>query len=375
MLRRARRVLGSALLACAIALLCAAPPVLAQVSRLDELTEGADDTDLPWRGSTFVLGQTVNPNSFGRDAQLSYDPQYAITLDLELQWHFSPDLYASIEQGLEVELTDSDSTVEPQQLLLTDTSLSLDSRIWQHGLTASRHLAMTAGAQLLAPSSLASQAATVVLGTRARTGLALILDDAFSGLTVRAGASYLHRFVRSDTAEPETTYPCVLASRSVGACTHLGGYPNATEVVVTSLIGQADFGRSLTLNLAFALGFSRATQLAPAQVETLGGNVVVGDQSTTHWRSTRSIELALSYMLTDWSDLTFGVANTFSERGADGEFREPFNPVDLLFGLDLTLSLDRIYLATSGAAPDAGYTSHATNSSTNASASSAEQDP
>ena len=157
MLRRARRVLGSALLACAIALLCAAPPVLAQVSRLDELTEGADDTELPWRGSTFVLGQTVNPNSFGRDAQLSYDPQYAITLDLELQWHFSPDVYASIEQGLEVELTDSDSTVEPQQLLLTDTSLSLDSRIWQHGLTASRHLAMTAGAQLLAPSSLASQ--------------------------------------------------------------------------------------------------------------------------------------------------------------------------------------------------------------------------
>jgi hypothetical protein len=366
-----RRILGTALLACGIAWTCTPTGASAQRMRVsDEVTDDGEHNELPWRGSRLVFGQTINPNAFGRAAQLSYDPRYALTLDLELQWHFSPTLFASIDQGLQVELTDSDSTVERQQLLLTDTSLALDSLLWEQSLTPDRHLVITAGAQLLAPTSLASQAATVVLGTRARTGLALVVDDAFSGLTVHAGAGYLHRFVRSDTAEPDAPYPCVLASRTVGACTHLGGFPNATDVVVTSLVGQASFGRDVTLDLAFALGFSKAPELVAARVDTLGGEVVVADQSATHWRMTRSIALALSYTFTDWLDLTFGVANSFSERGVDGELREPFNPVDMLFGLDLTLALDRIYLMSTGAAPRTSYTEHAA-----ASPSPAEQDP
>ncbi|HEY2734064.1 MAG TPA: hypothetical protein VGI70_08765, partial [Polyangiales bacterium] len=72
-------------------------------------SEEEQDTSLPFRGSTFSIGQTLSANAFTR--QQSFNPQYVWGFGLALRWYLNQKFSFGLNQGLQIELTDSDTTI------------------------------------------------------------------------------------------------------------------------------------------------------------------------------------------------------------------------------------------------------------------------
>jgi hypothetical protein len=318
------------------------------------------DTSLPFRGSTFSFLQTLSASALSKSTQLSYDPQYLWGFSLSLRWYLSPDYSLGIKQGLQLELTDSNTTTQSQQALLTDTNVGFDARLVKWEFADKQAFTVHGQAVLWAPTSLASQAATMTLGTQANAAGVFTFLDWLSGVGLGFELSYLHRFLRSNTVHADTSYPCYTGGTSWNSCQALGSLTNTTDAISVAVLSDVSITTRFALHFVGEYGWYKAAGLADAMLTTSTGQVIdLPDGSLSHWRNTRYLELGASYDVFAWLGLGLAVTNLFSERSYDARVRAPLIPADTAFGLRVLITFDELYLAIRGAPhPDAAPATH-----------------
>ena len=135
----------------------------------------------PWRGSRLFVRNAVSAISLKKDAELTYDPYYAIEFGLSARWWFGRYVYTGIDFGFDVEVTDSNVTTEKHEVWLQDLVVRVGG---------SRFLTIpwvgidfSADLSLLAPTSKLSQARSRYLGIRPAVTVSRTFD-VLSGLTL-----------------------------------------------------------------------------------------------------------------------------------------------------------------------------------------------
>jgi hypothetical protein len=320
-----------------------------RVSPSEEAEVEDASSSLPWHGSSLTFGQSLSVNSFFRSAQLSYNPTYAWSFILEPRWYFSKTTYANIDQRLYLELTDSDSTLRRRRAMLSDTLLGVDTHFLSLELRRLGQLRLSAGLHAIAPTSLASQAATLVVGGRVRSGADIRFEHVLHGAALSVQGRYVHRFLRHNTLEAETQFPCLAGGLSSQNCAYLGTATNVENSLSGIVSGTLEFSEYFALSVLAWYTWSRGGNLAPVAITTQTGMTVdLPDQSVTHWRNDRYLLVEFDWNATDWLMIGLSVINSFSERSEDGTLRSLGKPVDMLIGLSTEIALDQLYLATTG---------------------------
>lgn len=327
----------------------AQPTTTATTTTVDLLDTEDDSSRLPWRGTSLAFVQSLSVNSFLRDAQRSYNPTYAWAFILEPRWYFNKKTYVNIDQRLYFELTDSDSTLYARRAMLSDTIVGVDTQLYDTELKRLGELSFNGGLHVIAPTSLASRAATMVVGGRARAGAAMVFKHVLHGASLAVQGRYSHRFLRHNTAEAETPFPCLSGGLSAQNCEFLGGLSNVRDSIGGILMGSLSLTESISLQALLWLSWSHASSLAPFSTTLDTGYVVtLPDDSLTHWRNDRYIVVGADWTPTDWLTLELSVVDYFPEKAPDGTNRGLFNPVDLTVGLTTSIAFDRLYLAARG---------------------------
>lgn len=309
-------------------------------------SEEAKEEGLPFRGSSFGFYQTLTGNSFGKGTQLSYNPTYAWTFDLTLLWHFNRRFQIIVNQALAVELTDSDLTLYKREPRFTDTSATFGALLLKTKVNADSQFILNGSVGLFAPTSLASQAATMTLGTRVGLTSTLSLPKVLQGLGLNLGLGYQHRFLRQNVvAVDDGGFPCAVGSSSREFCSALGGPTNTRFALTGAIGGDLAITEKWGLSVGWTHSWRRGADLADYTVTTSDGtSLMLADGSNLHWRNINTIDVTVTYFLTGWLGLGASVTNLFAERGPDSAIRPPFRPMDTYFGLNVNLRLDELYL-------------------------------
>jgi hypothetical protein len=311
-----------------------------------------DSSSLPWRGTSLTFSQSLNVNAFARSAQTSYNPTYAWTFILEPRWYFRKKTYANIDQRVYLELTDSDTTLVARRTMLSDTVLGVDTELWSMSDRRFGDLAFTGGAHLIAPTSLASRAATMTIGTRLRTGASMNFKHVMNGLGVAVQGRWSHRFLRHNTLEADSPFPCLSGGSETPNCEFLGSTSNARDGLAAIVSGSLELSSLFSLEALIWLSWTRDAPLAPYQSTLETGYVVnLPDQSLTHWHNERYLVVGGNWNATDWLLVGLSLIDYFPERNPDGTLRGIGNPLDLMIGLSTTIAFDKLYLHAAGRTP------------------------
>ena len=313
-----------------------------------------DSSSLPWRGTSLTFSQSLNVNAFARAAQNSYNPTYAWTFILEPRWYFARKTYANIDQRVYLELTDSDTTLVGRRTMLSDTVLGVDTELWSTGDRRYGDLAFTGGAHLIAPTSIASRAATMTIGTRLRAGASLTLKHVLNGLGVAAQGRWSHRFLRHNTLQADSPFPCLSGGSETPNCEFLGSTSNARDSLAAIVSGSLELSQLFSLEALIWLSWIRDAPLAPYTTTLQTGLVVnLPDTSRTHWHNERYLVIGGNWTATDWLIVGLSLIDYFPERSPNGELRGIGNPLDLMIGLSTTIAFDKVYLRAVGRKPRA----------------------
>jgi hypothetical protein len=308
-------------------------------------SEEAKEEGLPFRGSSFSFLQTVTGNSFTKGSQLTYNPTYAWAFDLSLLWHFNRRFQIILDQALSVEITDSDDTLTRRRPLLSDTTATFGALLLKSKISSDAQFTLNGSLGASAPTSLASQAATLILGTRVGFSSTLSLPKVLDGLGLNLSVGYLHRFLSQNVVSVDAGYPCAAGATSRDVCSALGSRTNARLAFTGSLSGELALTEKWGLSASYTHSWRRGADLADYTYESSdGGREYLGDGTLRHWRNLNSIDLTVTYFAVNWLGLSASVTNTFLERGTDSAIRPPLRPMDTYLGLNVNLRLDELYL-------------------------------
>lgn len=345
----------------------------AQPSASTNLADEAEDesSNLPWRSTSLTLSQSLNVNTFDRGAQLSYDPTYAWAFIFEPHWYLTKKTHLNIDQRAYFEWTDSDSTLYAQRFMLSDTIFGVDTELYSTTLPKLGDLSFTGGAHLIAPTSIASRAASMTIGTRLRAGAVMTFKHVMDGLSVALQGRYSHRFSRHNTIELDEPSPCLSGGPNSADCQaavdkafsavssnasrfyYLGDAATNLQDAISAIIsGSLQLNKEFSLDLLVWLSWARGAGLKSASITTLSQQVVeIPDHSATHWRNDRYLVLGGTWKANDWLDVGLSLIDYFPEKGPDGRNRGLLNPLDLMIGLSTSVAFDHLYLNTVGKKP------------------------
>ncbi len=159
--------------------------------------EGASD---PWRGSVLIWRNVGTALSLEKDAELTYNPYYAMELDLHPRWWFGSIFSVDVDVSVSRELTNSDVTTQRGELEWGDVSL---------GASASRFyvvpvvgLGFSGGVSVQLPTSKVSKARTQLLALKPSVRVDRQFD-VLDGAWVGYGFAATRFFNESTTSERE----------------------------------------------------------------------------------------------------------------------------------------------------------------------------
>jgi hypothetical protein len=312
----------------------------------DDLKDEAEKPQLPWMGS-FSWTQGYTAAGLAPGSTQTFNPTYAWAFLLTAGYNFDKATALIVNQYAVLELTDSDTTNTRQELALYDTTADVSHKL-HYELNPHQELALVGALGLGFPTSKTSQAASLILTTRARIGAAYSWKRVLHGLEVGPSFSYWRRFNSSNTLAAESRFPCDRTGSASQDCFALGSASTSRDVFLLGLDGNLSLTDKWVAGVSLTFFWILARPLSSTEEMTLTGPVPVSDASITHARNTRWLLLSLGYKITDWFSATARVTNIFSERGPAGQLRGPLNPIDTVLGLDLAISFDQLYLSSHG---------------------------
>jgi hypothetical protein len=312
------------------------------------ITAEDDSSKLPWRGTSLAFSQSLNINAFSKSAQTSYNPTYSWTFILLPRWYFTKTTFLNLDQRMYLELTSSDSTLYAQRAMLSDTVVGVDTVFYDEEMPGNTELTFAGGLHLIAPTSIASRADTMVVGGRARASATMLWKKALKGASITVQGRYGHRFLRHNTTQAEQPYPCLTGGAAVSNCEFLGSASNVRNTLSTVISGSLQLTDTISVALLVWLSWARGSDLAPYTREIESGVVTLADTSVTHWRNERYLVLGADWQATDWLSVGLSLINYFPEKAPDGTNRGLAHPNDTMVGLTTSVAFDRLYLTALG---------------------------
>lgn len=341
-------VFASTLWLCAACLLSPQGASAQASTAVGNVTAEDDSSKLAWRGTALAFTQAFSVHTFSKSAQTSYNPTYSWTFILLPRWYLTKTTFLNLDQRMFLELTDSDSTLYAQRAMLSDTVVGFDTVLLDEEMPGDTEFTLTGGLHLIAPTSLASRADTMLVGGRARASATMIWKKALKGAALTVQGRYGHRFLRHNTTQTEQPYPCLSGGAAVSNCEFLGSASNVRNTLSTVISGSLQLTDTVSIALLVWLSWARGSDLAPYNREIESGTISLADASVTHWRNERYLVLGADWQATDWLSLGLSVINYFPEKAPDGTNRGLANPLDLMVGFTTAVAFDRLYLTALG---------------------------
>jgi hypothetical protein len=209
----------------------------------------------PWRGSEVAYRNTVTATSLDRSAELTYNPYWAMSLELAPRYAFGSiwNLSASLE--VSHELTEADDTTLDNETLLSDLGLRLGAsrfaKIPGAGIDVSASLGLTL------PTSLASQGDTLLFSLAPQVRLSRAFEGVMNGLTLGYSlrlTKLFHEYTTSALESPVIP-GCVAPSENCDRLLNTG-FRNASFRVANTFDASLDFNDWLSLSASFGVTVS-----------------------------------------------------------------------------------------------------------------------
>ncbi len=173
----------------------------------------------PYRDSEVIYRNVVSARSFDRDADLTYNPYYAMELELAPVFWLHEKLYAALDVALTRELTDSDKTTKRGETVLEDVFLAFGApRVWTAPVLK---IHLIPSIRFYFPTSKVSRARTLILGIQPRLELRRRFDI-LRGLILSYRIAFRGNLHEATTAESEAP----LVSGAVGSTRSLESFSN-----------------------------------------------------------------------------------------------------------------------------------------------------
>ncbi len=294
-------------------------------------TAAAETEPAPWRGSAVTYRNVVSALTAAPDAELTYNPYWAMAVVIRPRWWFDDVFEVSATLAIERELTNSDFTTQTGETLVGDLVLSAGA----HRFLAIPvvDIGLSADLALIAPTSKVSQARSLMLAVRG----GLSLDHTFDlleGLTLGYGFQGMYRAHRFTTSTLDSPYIPGCATGGAGCEPYLQtGLRNADW----RLINRFELGMAFTSWLSFGVDVAILTDhLYPL---TLDDSVTHTPQQTTDWRHTMSYGLALTARPMPSLAVRLGASTANPQLAPDSSRREPFFNRYTTIYLDLSLDI------------------------------------
>lgn len=326
-------------------------------------TEEADP--LIWRGSTFTFNQAVTSTAvgIGRDNIGGEGEYYGLDFTLAPRLYLldleKDKIYATVEAGFAVELTNSDTTTTRNEPYFKDL---------QAGIAYARNLFLSEDKEwstdaairgrFIFPTSPTSynqgRLLTTSLGASVGQTIRLLGNaaDGLNNITVTAGFTWAHLFSRS--------YSPVNGDLQRTRQNATGASFESDQLTFNSL----DIDRlipSIALDLPLYKDLSLATQFrligrfkhkyegTDCDVELATGCVSgASSPDAVTYVTNSTFDVALTQGIYDVVDVTLGYNNETLTLGEDGQNRNIFYSPDAQFYLDITANIDVIYSKASG---------------------------
>ena len=156
----------------------------------------------PWRGSVFIYRNAVTGRSFDRNADLTYNPYYAMIFTFGPRWWIGDIINIGANLSLTQEITNSDTTTKRGETELSDFTLTLAAT--NFATIPVLKIDLTGRLGFIFPSSKTSRARTMNMALKPSFGLSRSFD-ALSGVNLFYDFSftkYFHDFTTGKFEEP-----------------------------------------------------------------------------------------------------------------------------------------------------------------------------
>lgn len=308
----------------------------AEVS-LEDAVEPAKEAETwkpPWRGTSIVYRNAATALSFKKDADLTYNPYYEMSWAFHPMWWVGDVFNMSLDFALSRELTESDSTTYADETLFSDVTLTLGAA--KFATIPVLGINMSANLGLIAPTSKAARAKTMVFGLR--PGLSLSKGfDVLAGINLGYSFGFSKFFYEATTAQSEEA-AITNCSTSPGGCEEYQntGFRNASWGLSNSFSLSIAFIDQLSLDVSFGLKHSFLYE-QEEQDETVIESEYSNDKDIRY-----GMMYGLGLTATPIPALSIGLG---AETGnpqlkADATYERPFFNRNTVVYLDLILSID-----------------------------------
>ncbi len=293
-----------------------------------------------WRNSFLYLDTGATFTSFFPGALPTYNPYVYTTVGARLRWYFEDTWFMGVGLDLFTELTSPDASARRWDPQFSDLTISFV----RPALFRAGNLSYTPAARAVLPISVLSRSQNRVL--------ALGLNNTFGypipelNLNLQASVNLTYSFNTTNIGNVENPTPGV----PYRAGTTI---PEWIVALTPTIIWAPDEKLSLSVSYSFATWHGRS--LKTANVETLTGNLVIPDQSGTHFRFTQSFSVSAAYDVAAWLNVSLNYYNSAGIAGLyapDGSFfsstYSPFHSLDSAFSVTAIATLDNLYNELAG---------------------------
>jgi len=323
----------------------AAAPESGDDIELDETSE-VDETETPppvtggepppYRGSSVSLTNQATAYSFNQDADLTYNPYYAIGLGIAPRWYFADWFAISASFSLDLELTNSDWTREKNEIYPSDVNIRF---MFPVSLEDNWSLSPSLGVAI--PTSKGSETATLITSLSPKISAAKTWPEALEGITLSAGIGYTQYFHESKTPKYDAIPNQGCRNEWSPSCAGLlyGAGTNPMFSIPTN--AGISLGLVDTLSFSFNFGYTFMYKHAIGDEKTPlpqggSGNGINPDALESSFDENEELQSGdrdvhintygfdLSYLPIKWLGLSLGSITSGNQLGQDSTYRAPF---------------------------------------------------
>ena len=312
------------LLAFATLLLLLPPPVQAE-----------EQAPSRWRGSEITFRNTASLLSVKKDAELSYNPYYAMWLGAGLRGWFSKTVYGGVDLGVTRELTDADDTTMSGEYLLDDIEISVGAARFY--TIPKADISLTAAATLITPTSKLADSQSLIVGVRPMLKLGRKFD-LLRGLSLGYTATATKFFNSYTTAQRDAPLipGCSSADGFCDSFVHMGDR-NPQWRIGNQIAATIDFTDWLGASISGAVVVDFLYQQ-----ETTAPEVSFEPTPGTNLRHSVAYGAEVYGLPLKWLSIALGIVTANPQLAPDSTYEKPFlNRYSTVY-LDLRLDIGEL---------------------------------
>ena len=291
----------------------------------------ADDDRSAFSGSLIAYRNSVSMLTFDKDAELTYNPYYAMSLKLTGQYWFTKALYVNARFAVTRELTDSDLSTSRGETWPSDLTLRFGAQdLYTIPVVG---IALSADLDFVLPTSPVAQARTLQLGIAPSVGISRTFD-VLKGISV--GYSFRPTFFAHEKQTAQRDTPLIQSCEDEpGGCAQYldAGLRNARF----RLAHTFQLGIAFTDWFDFGVAFALATDhLHDAATDSRVSHVPQEPQDQRFYMSS---DFRFGFRPLEALRVGFGASTTHPELAPDSTRYTPFFNRYTVFYLDLGLDI------------------------------------